>query len=129
MLASAQPTLAVTISVPTTFAAADASDLSVDGVFTVPGDLILARGGNITCNDPALAADASACNTTIVVLILIRAAVAGVLNAAHPDVNYPRTVADIQSAVNAAIASGDKTTVTNLATAIDNDNNRHCPLN
>ena len=69
------------------------------------------------------------CNITIVVLILIRAAVAGVLNAAHPGVNYPRTVADIQSAINAAIASGDKTTVTNLATAIDNDNNRHCPLN
>jgi hypothetical protein len=63
------------------------------------------------------------------VQILIRAAVAAVLNAAHPGVDYPRTVAEIQSAVKAAIASGDKTTVTNLATALDKDNNLRCPLN
>jgi len=63
------------------------------------------------------------------VQILIRAAVAAVLDAAHPSVDYPRTVTDIQSVVNAAIATGNSTTVTNLGTALDKDNNRGCPLN
>jgi hypothetical protein len=37
----------VTISVPTTFAAADASDGTVDGIFTVNGNLTIAAGGSI----------------------------------------------------------------------------------
>jgi hypothetical protein len=55
----------VTISFPTTFAAADASDGVVDGVFTVMGNLTITGTGNITCNDPG--APASACPITIVV--------------------------------------------------------------
>jgi hypothetical protein len=63
------------------------------------------------------------------VQILIRAGVAAVLNAAHPGIAYPLTVAEIQTAVNAAIASGDATTVTNLGKDLDNNNNLFCPLN
>ena len=63
------------------------------------------------------------------VRILTRAAVAAVLNAAHLGVSYPRTVADIQAAVNTAIASGNAKIVTDLASALDKDNNLGCPLN
>jgi hypothetical protein len=63
------------------------------------------------------------------VRILTRAAVAAVLNAAHLGVSYPRTVADIQAAVNTAIASGKANIVTDLASALDKDNNLGCPLN
>ena len=48
----------VTISVPTTFAAADASDGTVDGVFNVTGNLTIANGGSITCDDNGTPADA-----------------------------------------------------------------------
>src|SRR5262245_34130954 len=59
---------ALVINAPTTFAAADASDASPgDGVFTVVGDLTIATGGTITCNDPADPADGSACDIKIVV--------------------------------------------------------------
>lgn len=61
--------------------------------------------------------------------ILLRAAVAAVLNAADPAIAYPLTVPQIQNAVNAAIASKDATRLTNLATTLDNDNNLGCPLN
>jgi hypothetical protein len=37
---------------------------------------------------------------------LLRAAVAALLNAAHPEVNYPLSVAEVISQVNAALASG-----------------------
>lgn len=63
------------------------------------------------------------------VTILLRAAVAALLNAAHPDVAYPRTVADIIADVNAAIASGDRDTILELAEELDEDNNLGCPLN
>jgi hypothetical protein len=54
----------VTISVPTTFAAADASDGSPDGVFTVTGNLTITGGGSITCNDSG-ASNNSACPMAI----------------------------------------------------------------
>ena len=57
----------VTISTSMTFAAADASDGTVDGVFTVTGNLTMTNGGAITCNDPASPTTASACPITIVV--------------------------------------------------------------
>ncbi len=60
--------------------------------------------------------------------ILLRAATAGILDAAHPGVAYPRTAASIIADVNTAIASGNRNTMLTLATAIDNDNNRGCPL-
>lgn len=61
--------------------------------------------------------------------ILLRAAVAALLNAAHPDVDYPRTAASIIADVNAALGSNNRDTILALATALDNDNNRGCPIN
>ncbi len=61
--------------------------------------------------------------------ILLRAAVAGILNAAHPDVAYPTSVADIISSVEAAIKSKDRNVMLALAASIDTDNNLGCPLN
>jgi len=60
--------------------------------------------------------------------ILLRAAVAALLNAAHPDVEYPSIVADVIAAVDAALASGDRSAMLELATQLDNDNNLGCPL-
>jgi len=42
---------------------------------------------------------------------LLRAAVAALLNAAHPDINYPLTTSEIISEVNAALASNDASTM------------------
>jgi hypothetical protein len=61
--------------------------------------------------------------------ILLRAAVAALLNAAHSGVDYPRTASSIISDVNAALASNNRNTMLNLATALDRDNNLGCPLN
>lgn len=61
--------------------------------------------------------------------ILLRAAVAALLNAAHPGVDYPRTTAEVIADVNAALASNDRATMLALATELDADNNLGCPLN
>jgi uncharacterized repeat protein (TIGR01451 family) len=55
--------------------------------------------------------------------ILLRAAVAALLNAAHPEISYPLTEAEILAQVNAAIASGDRETMLELAAIIDGYNN------
>ena len=62
--------------------------------------------------------------------ILLRAAVAALLNASSGSVSYPYTTAQVISMVNAALATGDLTTITNLATLLDNANNGvgGCPL-
>jgi len=59
---------------------------------------------------------------------LLRAAVAAVLNAASPGVEYPRSRSAIVAAVNAAIASGNRAAILQLAGELDADNNRGCPL-
>jgi hypothetical protein len=59
--------------------------------------------------------------------ILLRAAAASVLNA--QSVNYPKTLAQIQSAVNSALASSNRTTMLELASILDVLNNAPCPLN
>ena len=61
--------------------------------------------------------------------ILFRAAVAAVLNAAHPDINYQFTLAEVIADVNAALASGDRATILALASELDAANNAGCPLN
>jgi hypothetical protein len=61
--------------------------------------------------------------------ILLRAAVASVLNAAHPGVSFGMSAAQVISAVNAALESNDATTVINLATELDKLNNAGCTLN
>ncbi len=62
--------------------------------------------------------------------ILLRAAVAGLLNATNPNVQYSLTAAQVVSMVNAAIASGDRDTILSVATTLDNANNGSggCPL-
>lgn len=67
--------------------------------------------------------------TTGAAKILLRAAVAALLNAAHSGVDYPRTEAEIIAAVNTALGSNDRNTILLLASALDDDNNLGCPLN
>ena len=61
--------------------------------------------------------------------LLLKQAVAALLNAAHPDVAYPRTVAEIVEAVDAALATGDRRAMLTLKGELDLDNNCSCPLN
>lgn len=61
--------------------------------------------------------------------ILLRAAVAAVLNASHPDVSYSLTPISVVTAVNAALASGSRDQMLNLAATLDFENNLGCPLN
>jgi hypothetical protein len=60
--------------------------------------------------------------------ILLRAAVAALLNAAHPDVDYSLTTADVIAEVNAALASNSRSTMLTLASRLDRLNNLGCPL-
>jgi hypothetical protein len=60
--------------------------------------------------------------------ILLRAGVAALLNAAHPNVTYPRTEASVLADVNLAL-TGSRDQMLTLAAALDADNNRGCPLN
>ena len=61
--------------------------------------------------------------------ILLRAAVAAVLNASHPDIDYQFTTAQVINSVNAALASGNRATILALASDLDDANNAGCPLN
>jgi hypothetical protein len=61
--------------------------------------------------------------------ILLRQAVAALLNASNPDVEYTMTTAEIIADVNAALASGDRATMLELASELDSLNNLGCPLN
>ncbi|HEU0078599.1 MAG TPA: hypothetical protein VFQ76_13155, partial [Longimicrobiaceae bacterium] len=61
--------------------------------------------------------------------ILLRAAVAALLNASHADVDYPATAASVIADVNAALASNSRSTMLALAAELDADNNLGCPLN
>ena len=61
--------------------------------------------------------------------ILLRAAVASLLNSAHPDVDFTMSTSDVIAAVNAALANNDRATILDLASSLDTDNNLGCPLN
>jgi hypothetical protein len=61
--------------------------------------------------------------------ILFRAGVASLLNTAHPGVAFAGSPASIVADVNAALASGSRSTMLDLATDLDNANNSGCPLN
>jgi hypothetical protein len=67
--------------------------------------------------------------TTGAARILFRAAVAALLDSAHPGIDYPRSTADVIADVNAALASLDRNTMLDLAAELDADNNLGCPLN
>ncbi len=59
---------------------------------------------------------------------LLRAAIAGVLNAAHPGIAYPPTPAQLINAVNERLASGNRQAMEDLKDIIDNANNAGCPI-
>ena len=61
--------------------------------------------------------------------ILLRAAVAALLNSAEPDIDYPRTTTEVIADVNTALASGIRSTLLALAAELDGDNNLGCPRN
>jgi subtilisin-like proprotein convertase family protein len=61
--------------------------------------------------------------------LLLRQAAAALLNAASPTVDYPLSVNDVINRVNAALASGDRSTILALASELDRLNNLGCPLN
>ena len=61
-------------------------------------------------------------------MILLRAAVAALLNASHPGVAYPLSTAEIIAAVNAALAAGTEGALTDLADDLDDFNNLGCSL-
>jgi hypothetical protein len=60
--------------------------------------------------------------------LLLRAAVAALLNAAASNLNYPLSQSDVISQVNAALASGDRDTMITLAGLLDSYNNLGCPF-
>ncbi|MCB0093377.1 MAG: hypothetical protein KDE54_36055, partial [Caldilineaceae bacterium] len=60
--------------------------------------------------------------------ILLRAAVAALLSAAHPDVDYALSAGEVIAQVNTALASNDRGTILALAEQLDAYNNAGCPL-
>jgi hypothetical protein len=97
----------------------------VKTVFTIPASL--ASFGNETLLTALQGGGGPGLNGAV--QILLRAAVAAVLNAASSSVTYPLSVAQIQSLVKTALATLDRDTILALATQLDNDNNLGCPLN
>lgn len=61
--------------------------------------------------------------------ILLKQAVAALLNSASGGVDYPLTTAQVTSQVIAALATGDREIMLSLATTLDAYNNQGCPLN
>ncbi|MCG7859462.1 hypothetical protein MD537_20970, partial [Flavihumibacter sediminis] len=53
---------------------------------------------------------------------------AALLNAAHPDVDYPRSSQQLISSTNTALASGNRNSMLQLATTFDTFNNLKCKL-
>ncbi len=60
--------------------------------------------------------------------ILMRAAVAALLNAAHPDVDYTLSEGQVITQVNAALATLNRDTMLTLATSLDTFNNLNCSI-
>jgi hypothetical protein len=58
---------------------------------------------------------------------LMRQAVAALLNAAHPSIDYPLTTAQVISMVNAAVANGGKAGIESLKDLLDGFNNLGAP--
>lgn len=106
-------------------------DTLISSVFTLPAYLSSLSGDTFL---EALYYPDQPVNTIIgKAELLLKQAVAAFLNASNPDVGYPeRRFSDpgnILATVNAALASGDADTITNLASHYDTLNNLGCPLN
>ncbi|MFC1866487.1 hypothetical protein ACFLYB_07265 [Chloroflexota bacterium] len=95
------------------------------GTFVIDEQELRANGKNVF-SDPtllqALNANGSGIN------LLARAATAALLNASNPNINYPRTEAEIKADVAAAVAAGDEAIQT-LGEELDDDNNLGCSIN
>lgn len=103
---------------------------TLGGVFSSVA-VITATGGVSLTNDTLLTAlNYGGGNDAIgAAQNLSRAAVAALLNAAHPSVGYPWSVAEIIAKVNAAFASKNRETMISLAAELDKKNNSgNCPL-
>lgn len=61
--------------------------------------------------------------------ILLKQAVAALLGATSPDVDYPASAATVMSQVATALASNDREVMLSLAATLDAYNNQGCPLN
>jgi len=61
--------------------------------------------------------------------ILLKQAVAALLNAASGDVNYPLSLSEVQQYVTFALNSGDRDVMVALAGTLDAYNNQGCTLN
>ena len=61
--------------------------------------------------------------------ILLRAAVAALLNASHPDIAYPLTEGQVINMVTVALGTGNRGAILTLANQLDGLNNLGCPLN
>ncbi|WP_172148360.1 MULTISPECIES: DUF7507 domain-containing protein [Pseudomonas] len=98
---------------------------TVDSVFSLPNGVLAHLG-----DDSLLEAlnYGGGKNLAGAAQILLRAAVASLLNAAHPDVEFPWTEAEIIAEVNAALATKDRGTILALASELDADNNLGCDL-
>jgi len=95
----------------------------LESVFDVPDDL----GLDNTTLLQALQGNGGS-SLTGAAQTLLRAAVAALLNAAHGDVDYTIKLQKIIADVNAALNSGDRNTMTKLASSLDKYNNKNCPL-
>jgi hypothetical protein len=60
--------------------------------------------------------------------ILLRHAVAALLNSAHPDVDFSLSTAEVITTVNAALASGSRSTILATAEDLADANEAGCPL-
>jgi hypothetical protein len=98
----------------------------VSSVFTVASPPYSASLGSATLADALAFKGGSTIDGAA--QILLRAAVAAVLNAASPDISYPLTVGQIASQVNTALASANRDTILTLASELDSDNNLGCPI-
>jgi hypothetical protein len=61
-------------------------------------------------------------------ILLRQCNVAALLNASHPDINYAMSEAEIIDAVNAALASLNKSTMEMLKNQLDMYNNYGCSI-
>lgn len=60
--------------------------------------------------------------------ILLRSAVAALLNSAHPDIDYPKMSDEVIAEVNEALQSDDRDAILDLKDELDADNNLGCGI-
>jgi hypothetical protein len=98
---------------------------SLGSVFTIPSEF--SSLSSVTLID---ALELSGGSTDLeAAQLLLHHAVAALLNASHPDVEYPLSASQVISQTDAALASSDRDTMLAQKDAFDTNNNLGCPLN